>query len=157
VRTSSATTFTPNSRPAVQLQNVKRRGPSWMPIWGPDPTPIDNRRHPARASKGRQKGEKYCHATTAGCGLDEPDLRADFFEKRANFLPISRPRRPLSRGSDPSGYPIKPLAGFRINPTTIRVESSSTDDSCLRGALPKATYAVQQVMVAFGLAIAAPR
>jgi hypothetical protein len=28
---------------------------------------------------------------------------------------LSRPRRPLSRGSDPSGYPTKPLASFRIN------------------------------------------
>src|SRR5258705_13804733 len=28
---------------------------------------------------------------------------------------LSRPRRPLSQGSDPSGYPTKPLASFRIN------------------------------------------
>src|SRR5215468_9466964 len=26
---------------------------------------------------------------------------------------LSRPRRPLSRGSDPAGYPTKPLASFR--------------------------------------------
>jgi hypothetical protein len=49
---------------------------------------------------------------------------------------LSRPRRPLSRGSDPASYPAKPLASFRIQSTTIRVESSSTDDSRLQGALP---------------------
>ena len=41
----------------------------------------------AMASKGRQKGEKYCHATTAGCGLDEPDLRANFFEQWRRLIP----------------------------------------------------------------------
>ena len=42
-------------------------------------------------------------------------------------------RRPLSRGSNPCGYPHKPLVSYRIN---LRVDSSSTDDSRLRGTLP---------------------
>src|ERR1700726_469936 len=28
---------------------------------------------------------------------------------------LSRPRRPLSRGSSPSGYPAEPLVSYRIN------------------------------------------
>jgi len=50
---------------------------------------------------------------------------------------LSRPRRPLSRGSDPASCPAEPLASFRIQSTIIRVEPSSTDDSRLRGALPE--------------------
>ena len=37
---------------------------------------------------------------------------------------LSRPRRPLSRGSDPASYPTKPLASFRTYRQTIRVEST---------------------------------
>ncbi len=26
---------------STRIRNAKRGGPFWMPIWGPDPTPID--------------------------------------------------------------------------------------------------------------------
>jgi hypothetical protein len=39
----------------------------------------------------------------------------------------------LSRGSSPCGYPHEPLVSYQI---TLWVDSSSTDDSRLRGALP---------------------
>src|SRR5271166_3074234 len=45
-------------------------------------------------------------------------------------------RRPLSRGSNPCGYPHKPLVSYRINRQLSGSNSSSTDDSRLRGALP---------------------
>ena len=48
---------------------------------------------------------------------------------------LSRPRRPLSQGFSPTGYPAKPLASYQIKPTTIWVESSSTGDPRRRGAL----------------------
>ena len=32
---------------------------------------------------------------------------------------LSRPRRPLSQGFSPTGYPAKPLASYQIKPTTI--------------------------------------
>jgi hypothetical protein len=47
-------------------------------------------------------------------------------------------KRPLSRGSNPCGYPHEPLVSYRIESTTLRVDPSSTDDSRLRGALPTA-------------------
>jgi hypothetical protein len=45
-------------------------------------------------------------------------------------------RRPLSRGSNPCSCPHEPLVSFSDQSTTLRVESSSTDDPRLRGALP---------------------
>ena len=62
---------------------------------------------------------------------------------------LSRPRRPLSRGSDPSGYPTKPLASFRINrqlsgwnlpPLMIRAFGAHCQE---------ATYAPQQTAPSF--------
>jgi hypothetical protein len=41
----------------------------------------------------------------------------------------------LSRGSNPCSYLRKPLVSYRINRQLFRVDSSSTDDSRLRGAL----------------------
>ena len=49
---------------------------------------------------------------------------------------LSRPRRPLSRGSSPASYPTKPLVSFRTYRQLSGWRSSSTDDSRLRGALP---------------------
>ena len=48
---------------------------------------------------------------------------------------LNRPRRPLSQGFSPAGYPAKPLASYQIKPTTIWVEPSSTGDPRRRGAL----------------------
>jgi hypothetical protein len=47
----------PQPRPAptgrtLIVRNAKRGGPSWMPIWGPDRTPIDNCGH----CEARQEG-----------------------------------------------------------------------------------------------------
>lgn len=50
---------------------------------------------------------------------------------------LNRPRRPLSRGFSPAGYPIRPPASYQIKPTTIWVEPSSTGDLRRRGALYK--------------------
>src|SRR5260370_6381354 len=50
---------------------------------------------------------------------------------------LSRLKRPLSRGSSPSGYPAEPLVSYQDQSTTLWVESSSTSDPRLRGALPK--------------------
>ena len=50
---------------------------------------------------------------------------------------ISRPKRPLSRGFSPAGYPTKPLVSYRILSTSIRVDPSSTGNSRRRGALPR--------------------
>ena len=46
--------------------------------------------------------------------------------------------RPLSRGFGTCSCPHEPLVSYRIQSTTLRVDSSSTDDSRLRGALPTA-------------------
>src|SRR5215472_8551023 len=51
---------------------------------------------------------------------------------------LSRPKRPLSRGSSSAGHPAKTARQLPDQSTTLRVESSSTDDSRLRGALPLA-------------------
>ena len=48
---------------------------------------------------------------------------------------LNRPRRPLSQGFDPSGYPDKPPASYQIKPTTVWVVPSSTSDTRLLGAL----------------------
>jgi hypothetical protein len=47
---------------------------------------------------------------------------------------LSRPRRPLSRGFGPAGYPTKPLVSYRTLPTTLRMASSSTGVPRRRGA-----------------------
>ncbi len=47
---------------------------------------------------------------------------------------LNRPRRPLSQGFDPSGYPDKPPASYQIKPTTVWVVPSSTSDTRLLGA-----------------------
>jgi hypothetical protein len=46
-------------------------------------------------------------------------------------------RRPLSRGSNPAGYPTKPLAIATGPIDNFPAESSSTDGSRLRGARPR--------------------
>jgi hypothetical protein len=47
------------------------------------------------------------------------------------------PARPSSQGSDPSGCPDKPPVSYSIKPATIEVDSSSTGDTRLQGALGK--------------------
>ncbi len=47
---------------------------------------------------------------------------------------LNRPRRPLSQGFDPSGYPDQPPASYQIKPTTVWVVPSSTSDTRLLGA-----------------------
>ncbi len=49
---------------------------------------------------------------------------------------LSRPRRPLSRGFSPAGYPNQAARQLPDLSTIIRVESSSTGVPRLRGALP---------------------
>jgi hypothetical protein len=55
----------------------------------------------------------------------------------------------LSRGSSPSGYPAKPLVSYQINRQLSAWISSSTSDSRLRGARPKATVLAMQQFSAF--------
>ena len=52
-------------------------------------------------------------------------------------------RRPLSRGSNPAGYPTKLLASYPTNRQLFRVEPSSTDYSRLRGARPTVRAAIE--------------
>ena len=47
---------------------------------------------------------------------------------------LSRPRRPLSRGSSPAGHPAKPLVSYSDSSTSIRVEPSSTRETRQQGA-----------------------
>ena len=49
---------------------------------------------------------------------------------------LSRPRRPLSRGSSPSGRPAEPLVSYQINRQFSGWILPSTSDSRLRGARP---------------------
>jgi hypothetical protein len=49
---------------------------------------------------------------------------------------LSRPRRPLSRGSSPASYPTRPLASFRINRQLSGWNPPPLMISRLRGALP---------------------
>ena len=58
----------------------------------------------------------------------------------SRYGPLARSaaqRRPLSQGSSPPGHPNKPLVSYSIKPATIEVESSSTGNTRLRGALCK--------------------
>jgi hypothetical protein len=48
---------------------------------------------------------------------------------------LSRPRRPLSRGFSTPGCPSMPLVSYQRNPTTLRMEPTSTGDTRPRGAL----------------------
>jgi hypothetical protein len=48
---------------------------------------------------------------------------------------LSRPRRPLSRGFGPAGYPAKPLVSYQVLPTTSWVDPSSTGEPRRWGAL----------------------
>ena len=45
---------------------------------------------------------------------------------------LSRPRRPLLRGSSPASYPAKPLVSYQNQSTILSVNSSSIGDSRLR-------------------------
>ena len=44
-RAVSATPTSSDGASANRSKRVERRGPFWMPIWGPDPTPIDSLGH----------------------------------------------------------------------------------------------------------------
>jgi hypothetical protein len=55
---------------------------------------------------------------------------------------LNRLRRPLSRGSSPSGHPTEPLVSYQINRQLSWVDSSSTGNSRLRGALPNSDIRV---------------
>jgi hypothetical protein len=50
---------------------------------------------------------------------------------------LSHPRWPLSQGSSLLSHPNKPLVSYSIKSVTIEVESSSTGNTRLRGALGK--------------------
>src|SRR5216683_1356605 len=56
---------------------------------------------------------------------------------------LSRLKQPLSRGSSPCQLPSRAARQLPDQSTTLRVESSSTDDPRLRGALPKGDMARQ--------------
>src|SRR3954464_6357770 len=47
---------------------------------------------------------------------------------------LNRPRRPLSRGFDPAGYPAKPLVSYQVLSTTSWVDPSSTGEPRRWGA-----------------------
>ena len=61
---------------------------------------------------------------------------------------LSRLKRPLSRGSSPSGYPAEPLVSYQINRQLSGWKSSSTSDPRLRGALPLADITLNAVSTA---------
>ena len=48
---------------------------------------------------------------------------------------LNRPRRPLSRGFDQTGYPERPLVSYQGLPTTPRMDPSSTGEPRRWGAL----------------------
>ena len=48
---------------------------------------------------------------------------------------LNRPRRPLSQGFSPAGYPTRPPVSYQIKPTTVWVDPSSTGVTRRRGAL----------------------
>ena len=48
---------------------------------------------------------------------------------------LNRPRRPLSQGFGPAGYPTRPPVSYQIKPTTVWVDPSSTGVTRHRGAL----------------------
>ena len=48
---------------------------------------------------------------------------------------LNRPRRPLSQGFGPAGYPTRPPVSYQIKPTTVWVDPSSTGVTRRRGAL----------------------
>ena len=47
---------------------------------------------------------------------------------------LNRPRRPLSQGFGPAGYPTRPPVSYQIKPTTLWVDPSSTGVTRRRGA-----------------------
>ena len=47
---------------------------------------------------------------------------------------LNRPRRPLSQGFGPAGYPTRPPVSYQIKPTTVWVDLSSTGVTRRRGA-----------------------
>ena len=47
---------------------------------------------------------------------------------------LNRPRRPLSQGFGPAGYPTRPPVSYQIKPTTVWVDPSSTGVTRRRGA-----------------------
>jgi len=52
---------------------------------------------------------------------------------------LNRPRRPLSRGSEPGSYPPNPLVSYQNKSTTFWAESPSASVTRLRGA-PRCLY-----------------
>ena len=53
---------------------------------------------------------------------------------------LNRPRRPLSQGFGPAGYPTRPPVSYQIKPTTVWVDPSSTGITRRRGALRNAGW-----------------
>ena len=53
---------------------------------------------------------------------------------------LNRPRRPLSQGFGPAGYPTRPPVSYQIKPTAVWVDPSSTGVTRRRGALRNAGH-----------------
>ena len=60
---------------------------------------------------------------------------------------LNRPRRPLSQGFGPAGYPTRPPVSYQIKPTTVWVDPSSTGVTRRRGALRNAGSRAERVLV----------
>ena len=60
---------------------------------------------------------------------------------------LNRPRRPLSQGFSPAGYPTRPPVSYQIKPTTVWVDPSSTGVTRRRGALRNAGSRAERVLV----------
>ena len=54
---------------------------------------------------------------------------------------LNRPRRPLSRGFGPAGYPAKPLVSYQTKPTSVWADPPSAGDTRRRGAPNKSDVA----------------
>ena len=63
---------------------------------------------------------------------------------------LNRPRRPLSQGFGPAGYPTRPPVSYQIKPTTVWVDPSSTGVTRRRGALRNPGLAIPQSDVRSG-------
>ena len=60
---------------------------------------------------------------------------------------LNRPRRPLSQGFGPAGYPTRPPVSYQIKPTTVWVDPSSTGVTRRRGALRNPGSRAERVLV----------
>ena len=106
----------------------------------------DGRADVERCLSGCMRVPQYREAGNGPCSLLTGSLRGQIIQHldpNQDFAllalrpagSLSRPRRPLSRGSEPAGRPANPLVSYQINRQVSGWKSPSTGDVRLRGAL----------------------